>query len=60
MKSTESCSICSKKTDDGIHLLQVYICRSCEKEMINTLTDDPKYQYFVQQMNKAHRSVIVS
>ncbi|UOR10711.1 sigma factor G inhibitor Gin [Halobacillus amylolyticus] len=60
MKFNESCSICSKKTDDGIHLLQVYICRTCEQEIVETPADDPKYQFFVQQMNKAHRSIIVS
>ncbi|UOQ95573.1 sigma factor G inhibitor Gin [Halobacillus shinanisalinarum] len=60
MKFTESCSICSRKTDNGIHLLQVYICHTCEREMVETPADDPKYQFFVQQMNKAHRSIIVS
>lgn len=54
------CSICSEETEKGIYLLRVYICHSCEKEMIDTPADDPKYQYFVDQMAKAHRSMITS
>ena len=60
MKNKDCCSICSGRTDDGIYLLRVYICRSCEEEMIQTSSDDPKYQYFIDQMSKAQRSVIVS
>ncbi|MFC7061739.1 sigma factor G inhibitor Gin [Halobacillus seohaensis] len=60
MKHTECCSICSKKTDNGIYLLRIYICSSCEKEMIDTSTDDPKYKFFVKKMNEAHRSIIHS
>ncbi|MCA1012952.1 sigma factor G inhibitor Gin [Halobacillus halophilus] len=60
MSRKECCSICSKETGDGIYLLSVYICASCEKEMIETSTDDPKYQFFVNQMSKAHRSMILS
>ncbi|MCA0985659.1 sigma factor G inhibitor Gin [Halobacillus yeomjeoni] len=55
-----SCNICSKETKDGIYLLRLYICHSCEKEIIDTPADDPKYKYFVQQMAKAHRTMIPS
>ncbi|MCP3033570.1 sigma factor G inhibitor Gin [Halobacillus sp. A1] len=60
MKEKECCSICSKKTDDGLYLLRIYICQACEKEMIQTSADDPKYQFFIEQMNKAHRTMIYS
>ncbi|TQD31963.1 carnitine--CoA ligase, partial [Rhodobacter capsulatus] len=29
-----------------------FICLECEREIINTKTNDPKYQYFVYQMAK--------
>ncbi|ELK48322.1 sigma factor G inhibitor Gin [Halobacillus sp. ACCC02827] len=54
------CSICSKETSEGIYLLKVYICPSCEAEMIETPADDPRYEYFVKQMSKAQRSMIPS
>ncbi|MGI8317354.1 sigma factor G inhibitor Gin [Halobacillus mangrovi] len=60
MARKQCCSICSKEAENGIYLLRVYICYSCEKEMINTSADDPKYQFFVEQMTKAHRSMIPS
>ncbi|WP_226586002.1 sigma factor G inhibitor Gin [Halobacillus litoralis] len=60
MKKKHQCSICSKETEKGLYLLQVFICESCEAEMIQTSTDDPKYDYFVKQMSKAHKSMIPS
>ncbi|MGP4077956.1 sigma factor G inhibitor Gin [Halobacillus sp. K22] len=60
MTRKDCCSICSKETEQGIYLLRVYICTSCEKEMIETSADDPKYQFYVNQMSKAHRSMIPS
>lgn len=61
MKEKSCCSVCSRVTSDGIYVLNVFLCDACEREMINTPVDDPKYQYFVDQMSKAHhQSMIVS
>lgn len=60
MSKKDACSICTKETEKGIYLLRVYICESCEAEMIDTPADDPKYEYFVKQMTKAHKSMIPS
>ncbi|WP_101847183.1 sigma factor G inhibitor Gin [Halobacillus sp. Marseille-P3879] len=60
MENKECCSICSKQAADGIYLFRIYICSSCEKEMIQTSVDDPKYKFYVEQMNKAHRAMIHS
>lgn len=60
MREKGKCSICSKESKKGIYLLKVYICEACEAEMIDTPADDPKYEYFVKRMAKAHRSMIPS
>jgi hypothetical protein len=56
----DHCSICERETEKGIYLLRVFICEDCEEEMIDTPADDPKYDYFVKRMAKAHRSMIPS
>ncbi|HEO8421910.1 sigma factor G inhibitor Gin [Niallia sp. FSL W8-0635] len=49
----EKCLICEKNKLEGIHLFQSFICMECEREIVNTKTNDPKYQFFVYQMGKA-------
>lgn len=49
----ENCVVCEKNKLEGIHLFQSFICMECEREIVNTKTNDPKYQFFVYQMGKA-------
>ncbi|TGB00840.1 sigma factor G inhibitor Gin [Halobacillus salinus] len=61
MREQSCCSVCSKRTSKGIYVLNVFLCHECEQEMVNTPVEDPKYQFFVDQMSKAHhQSMIVS
>ena len=58
MKSTvhssvgEMCIVCESEKVIGIHLYTEFICTDCEKDMINTSTDDPKYHYYLKQLKK--------
>ncbi|MGJ7923147.1 sigma factor G inhibitor Gin [Neobacillus sp. LXY-4] len=56
----ELCVICEEEKLKGIHLYTSFICADCEKDLINTETDDPKYQYYVQQLKKATKPEIYS
>uniref|UniRef100_UPI003EC0B4CB sigma factor G inhibitor Gin n=1 Tax=Bacillus cytotoxicus TaxID=580165 RepID=UPI003EC0B4CB len=44
--------MCEHKKDSGIHLYTSFICESCEREMIETNTNDPKYMFYLQQLRK--------
>ncbi|MGF9964745.1 sigma factor G inhibitor Gin [Bacillus rhizoplanae] len=48
----EICIVCEHKKDSGIHLYRSFICESCEREMIETSTNDPKYMFYLQQLRK--------
>ncbi|CAG9614382.1 Anti-sigma-G factor Gin [Bacillus rhizoplanae] len=48
----ETCIVCEDKKDSGIHLYTSFICESCEREMIETSTNDPKYMFYLQQLRK--------
>ncbi|AYV68773.1 MULTISPECIES: sigma factor G inhibitor Gin [Niallia] len=49
----EACLICEEHKLEGIHLFESFICMDCEREIVNTKTNDPKYLFFVHQMRKA-------
>ncbi|MDZ4637971.1 sigma factor G inhibitor Gin, partial [Bacillus cereus] len=35
-----------------IYVYNNLICHECEKDMVNTETDDPKYIYYLKQLRK--------
>lgn len=55
-KKEEFCLVCESYKGMGIHVYQSFICLECERAIVQTSTNDPKYQFFIQQLNKG-RSV---
>ncbi|RDU34822.1 sigma factor G inhibitor Gin [Neobacillus piezotolerans] len=56
----ELCVVCEKNKAQGIHLYTSFICSECEREMISTETNDPKYRYYLKQLRKAAEPQILS
>jgi hypothetical protein len=54
----EYCVICEQKKMKGIHLYTSFICTECEKNIIKTETDDPKYKYYINQLKKVTKPQI--
>lgn len=59
-KRGEICVICEEFKDQGIHLYTSFICRDCEKDVISTDTNDPKYKYFLNKLRKVTMPEIFS
>lgn len=51
-KRKENCLICDKPKMHGIHLFQFLICTDCERDMINTSTNEWKYQIYIHRLKK--------
>ncbi|WP_324659609.1 sigma factor G inhibitor Gin [Bacillus cereus] len=49
---SEVCIVCETKRKEGIYVYNSLICHECEKDMVNTETDDPKYIYYLKQLRK--------
>ncbi|WP_017185074.1 sigma factor G inhibitor Gin [Alkalibacillus haloalkaliphilus] len=49
-QSINCCQICGEWKQDGIHVLSSFICKGCEREIVNTNPDDERYQYFVDRL----------
>lgn len=53
MKSqNEVCIVCETERKKGIYVYNNLICYECEKDMVNTETNDPKYIYYLKQLRK--------
>lgn len=48
----EVCIICECEQKNGIHLYTSFICEDCERDMVKTDTEDPKYEFYLQQLRK--------
>ena len=46
------CIICDKLQKEGISLYASFVCRNCEKEIIQTDAADPEYKYYLNKLNK--------
>lgn len=48
----ETCVVCEEMKPKGIHLYTAFICTDCERDLIQTDTNDPRYKYFLKQLKK--------
>ncbi|WP_459503760.1 sigma factor G inhibitor Gin [Bacillus sp. C1] len=48
----EVCIVCENRKNDGIYVQTSFICGDCERDMIETETNDPKYIYYLQRLRK--------
>jgi len=49
-KVNKSCHICDQEKKEGITLYSLFICRSCEKEIIQSNPGDVNYQFFIEKL----------
>ncbi|PFJ09310.1 carnitine--CoA ligase [Bacillus cereus] len=49
---SEICIVCEAKKEEGIHVYHNLICYECERDMVNTETNDPKYIHYLKQLRK--------
>ncbi|WP_199484560.1 sigma factor G inhibitor Gin [Peribacillus glennii] len=56
----EACIVCEEIKLAGIHLYTAFICEECEKDIIHTDTNSPKYKYYLKQLKKVNNPEIYS
>ncbi|AKL93586.1 hypothetical protein CACET_c00680 [Clostridium aceticum] len=52
------CYICDDETSTGILLLNQYICRNCEEELVNTPVEQLKYEIFRRKIKDIWRQFL--
>ncbi|WP_232735671.1 sigma factor G inhibitor Gin [Alteribacter populi] len=53
----QECLICKEEKRQGIHLLEYFICKSCEQDIVTTDTDDQRYDDYLYQLRKIRDSL---
>lgn len=48
----QTCIVCEKTKKEGIYLYTSFVCRDCEKEIVQTDTSNVKYKHYLQQLKK--------
>ena len=46
----KTCVICNEAKENGIVILDSFICGNCENEIINTSTDDAQYKVYIEKL----------
>ncbi|MFD3448287.1 sigma factor G inhibitor Gin [Microbacteriaceae bacterium 4G12] len=46
------CIICEEEKQEGIFLYNGFICETCERDIVQTSTDHPKYAFYLRQLRK--------
>ncbi|BFH10383.1 hypothetical protein J6TS7_65970 [Paenibacillus dendritiformis] len=46
------CIICGEASEDGIVVVNQFICTSCEQEMVKTDVQDRKYPFFIHRLKR--------
>ncbi|WP_369901559.1 sigma factor G inhibitor Gin [Bacillus manliponensis] len=54
----EICIICECEQKNGIYLYRSFICEECERDMVKTDTEDPKYTFYLQQLRKIKQHLL--
>ncbi|MBW7455185.1 sigma factor G inhibitor Gin [Paenibacillus sepulcri] len=46
------CIICGHHKQEGLRIIDEFICESCEVEMVRTEVQDAKYPFFIHQLKQ--------
>jgi len=46
------CIICGHEKQEGLRIINEFICESCELEMVRTEVQDAKYPFFIHQLKQ--------
>ncbi|UCZ53287.1 sigma factor G inhibitor Gin [Bacillus shivajii] len=55
---SQECLICKEEKQKGIHLLTYFICKNCEKNVVESVAEDDDYQHYVEQLRKVRDQLI--
>ncbi|GLY12817.1 sigma factor G inhibitor Gin [Bacillus badius] len=56
----KTCIVCEKEKKEGLYLYTAFICHECEREMVETEPESPKYAEFVKKLSKIRKPPVFS
>ncbi|SFM42764.1 sigma factor G inhibitor Gin [Salibacterium qingdaonense] len=58
-RQTDSCTLCGRKESRGIHILDIFLCLDCEKELLQLEAEDPTYHQAVKTLSSSRASKLL-
>ncbi|MFD2706396.1 sigma factor G inhibitor Gin [Salibacterium lacus] len=58
-KETKSCTLCRREESRGIYILDIFLCRDCEKELLQLEAEDPTYHQAVKTLSRSRASKLL-
>lgn len=56
----ECCGVCEMEKELGIHIYHMFICESCEREIVQTEPEQTGYGLFVQKLKEITKPKLYS
>lgn len=56
----ESCILCERQKQHGIHILDSFLCKECEREIIHLEPENPAYEEKVKKLRKLKGHTLLS
>ncbi|PYZ95457.1 carnitine--CoA ligase [Alteribacter lacisalsi] len=56
-KDLQECLICKQEKGHGIHVVNYFICESCEHELVTSDTNDEAYKEYLYKLRKVRDSL---
>jgi hypothetical protein len=51
-RSGGTCIVCGEDKEFGIRIVSQFLCKECERGIVNTDVHDEKYKYYVERMKQ--------
>ncbi|MGG1314684.1 MULTISPECIES: sigma factor G inhibitor Gin [Cohnella] len=48
----KACIVCGERKQEGITVVNEFICHSCESEIVHTKVEDERYPFFVRRLRQ--------
>ncbi|SFQ21354.1 sigma factor G inhibitor Gin [Salibacterium halotolerans] len=58
-RQAESCTLCGRTESRGIHILDIFLCLDCEKELIQMEAEDTAYHRAVKTLSSSRASKLL-
>ncbi|WP_158738761.1 sigma factor G inhibitor Gin [Alteribacillus sp. YIM 98480] len=56
----EACILCEREKQNGIHILDSFLCKECEREIIHLEPEHPAYEEKVKKLRKLKGQTLLS
>ncbi|SFF03095.1 sigma factor G inhibitor Gin [Alteribacillus iranensis] len=57
---SETCILCEEEKQKGIHIMQSFLCKECERHLVQLDPEHPKYKTYIVKLRKLKASTLYS